>query len=563
MIRSILSKSLLALAVAISGASLPQAVPLAAAEPNIKGLKVPLSYFPSYNALEHFYAEAFRRIDANSFEALGSFGSKPAVVVGTVQGSAVVFGPVVALDNRTAQGGFGYSFGKNGEVYRGYSVGFTPSGGGVSTRTVVVYPDGSKQEIIDPLSPDSASIMSIGNRNGQFMGSLGLAAAGFDLATRSLFFPQTLTIGNFQASTNDGSLIAGDVNGSNAALWARQTNGSYARAYTTVTYEAPADYAAATDGYNGFLGVASAEPLAVGDTGDIIFGRRTACVVNYQSGKLIADLGGFIFAPGVARAPVFYSVLGVDYISWYGDLAPGDDLSSYVYNSGDGIVPLENFDASLRGRSIVSLGEGPGLIVSLGSQFLILDVVDKSPKNPLQVWHNQALPQDVNGDGKVNYVDALEIADVLSAYGAFTLPQVLDLQRPVLGALFYDVNNDGLINANDLIASLNKYLTTSGQKTLGSAAIASLNTLNLSVPSIQNNSPRFLSKLGSTRLELYTIILTAERNIALAKRRNPDLTLPKIALLSRVALNVQVDKSKTGVVIAADLVDGWKNSCPK
>jgi hypothetical protein len=76
--------------------------------------------------------------------------------------------------------------------------------------------------------------------------------------------------------------------------------------------------------------------------------------------------------------------------------------------------------------------------------------------NP-HVWHNLALPNDVNNDGMVVAGDALLIINHINAFGASGVPAIAQAGTPA----FYDTNDDGSVAANDVLQVIN-FINASG-----------------------------------------------------------------------------------------------------
>ena len=70
-------------------------------------------------------------------------------------------------------------------------------------------------------------------------------------------------------------------------------------------------------------------------------------------------------------------------------------------------------------------------------------------------WHNSLIAADVNGDGSVAAVDALQVINELNSGGARPL-LVAEGETPVLAARFLDVNNDSNLTASDALQVINQ-----------------------------------------------------------------------------------------------------------
>ncbi|MAZ95574.1 MAG: peroxidase, partial [Planctomycetaceae bacterium] len=65
-------------------------------------------------------------------------------------------------------------------------------------------------------------------------------------------------------------------------------------------------------------------------------------------------------------------------------------------------------------------------------------------------WHNPQLAADVNGDGSVAAIDALQAINELNSGGARPLV-FAEGETPVLAPRFLDVNNDSNLTASDAL----------------------------------------------------------------------------------------------------------------
>ncbi len=70
--------------------------------------------------------------------------------------------------------------------------------------------------------------------------------------------------------------------------------------------------------------------------------------------------------------------------------------------------------------------------------------------------HNNALPEDVSGDGVVSPIDALLVINYLNTTGPSPAPNTS-------GPPFLDVNNDGFISAIDALLVINRLNNASGE----------------------------------------------------------------------------------------------------
>ncbi|MCM2370329.1 dockerin type I domain-containing protein [Aporhodopirellula aestuarii] len=97
-----------------------------------------------------------------------------------------------------------------------------------------------------------------------------------------------------------------------------------------------------------------------------------------------------------------------------------------------------------------------GGVESVTTPFTILVVENDKP------FHNDELPEDVNGNGEVSARDALAIINYLNTYG----PGPVGEGDPAYG---YDVNNDGIVTSLDalLVINLLNVTSTSGGGTVG------------------------------------------------------------------------------------------------
>ena len=118
---------------------------------------------------------------------------------------------------------------------------------------------------------------------------------------------------------------------------------------------------------------------------------------------------------------------------------------SFTYTAGADFRGLDSFQYEALDPS--GLSSGPVLVTIQGSS-----------------WHNYTLPADVNGDGRVSPIDALQAINRLNRFGPGPLP------LPATPPPYYDVNGDGNLTALDallVINILNRMSSGSGEGEAG------------------------------------------------------------------------------------------------
>jgi hypothetical protein len=87
-------------------------------------------------------------------------------------------------------------------------------------------------------------------------------------------------------------------------------------------------------------------------------------------------------------------------------------------------------------------------------------------------WRNSLLPEDVNGDGVVAPIDALQVINELNSRGSYSLKQPDDPSPPYL-----DVNGDNSVAPIDALLVIN-YLNLAPQPQSSQAAVSSVSDMN-------------------------------------------------------------------------------------
>lgn len=180
------------------------------------------------------------------------------------------------------------------------------------------------------------------------------------------------------------------------------------------------------------------------------FGSGKSGAVN-ESARLVDEAGGFqgsFTPPGADARQLVFSVRAK-----VKDSAAAGEQITLVLDAADQL-PLH--DTLLFGRDqAVSAAE-------IDFDSVVLEVSRPG-------WHNSAMPLDVNADGQVSPIDALQIVNSINSRGARQLDPAVD---PV-GPPFVDVNADGFVSPIDalrVINDLNAQLSTTAASTSISAA---------------------------------------------------------------------------------------------
>lgn len=152
-------------------------------------------------------------------------------------------------------------------------------------------------------------------------------------------------------------------------------------------------------------------------------------------GDYVVGSGSIVFQPGGALEQSISVLIG-------GDLLPEES---------------ENLAVDLTNATGATIGRSRGVIVIRDDDTAL-------------TYHNTVEPNDVNGDRRVNVLDALALINEINARGARQLPNPPTPRTPWL---YYDVNNDGRISVLDALSVINyvnrRAFIQSGPDTLTSA----------------------------------------------------------------------------------------------
>jgi hypothetical protein len=96
--------------------------------------------------------------------------------------------------------------------------------------------------------------------------------------------------------------------------------------------------------------------------------------------------------------------------------------------------------------------------------------------SPIRFWQNGSNALDVNADGKISPIDALQVVNKLNEDGAGPLPDPTPGNQP---PPFYDVNGDGFVTPADALAIVNVLNAMEGEQGEFGEGEAAAGTLSL------------------------------------------------------------------------------------
>ena len=159
--------------------------------------------------------------------------------------------------------------------------------------------------------------------------------------------------------------------------------------------------------------------------------------INYIIEDMLEDCGEDCISPP-PMALFAYEIDGLTVTFIDLSVSETSNVISWYWDFGDGITSQEQFPAHTYSSS--------------GTYYVTLDVVDNYGSSGLQYWENITLegdsscgvvPGDVNGDGTINIIDIVQIANY-----------ILDLSTPNYECAA-DINDDGTVNIIDIVQIAN------------------------------------------------------------------------------------------------------------